>query len=182
MRGPARRRRLRGLAALLCGLAFLHLSAFGQTAGRTVLFRWFDAEGKVHYTDNFNSIPERSRATAVQGLFVEETDSVHAARNGRGAGSSAAKAASGKLDLVNETHSEEHGYLRIEGRVRNGFDYAINTVTVKVSFFDRGETFLRAESTVVDPMELQPGEEGTYRVIVGSSPDVASYKTEMSWK
>ena len=182
MRGPAPRKRPRGLAALLWGLAFLALAASAQQAGRTVLFRWFDAEGKVHYTDNFNAIPESARATAVQGLFVEETDSVRPARNGHSAGASAARPGTGKLDLLGETHAEEKGYLHIQGRVRNGFPYAINTVTVKVSFFDKGEAFLRAESTVVDPIELQPGEEGTYRLIVPSSPDVASYKTEMSWK
>jgi hypothetical protein len=179
VRGPARRRLPRGLAALLCGLAFLCGSALAQPAGRTILFRWFDAEGKVHYTDNFNSIPERSRATAVQGAFVEEADAVYPAR---GAHAGAAKPLSGKLDLLGETHSEENGYLHIEGRVRNGFGNAISSITAKVSFFDRSETFLRAESAVVDPMELQPGDEGTYRLVVRSAPDVASYKTEMLWK
>jgi hypothetical protein len=144
-----------------------------------ILFRWLDGEGKVHYTDNFNAIPDRFRASAAQGVFVEGTAAPVPVG---GPAAPPPKAASGKLDLLDVTHVHDGDALRVEGRVRNGFARTISAVRVKVSFLDRADAFLFAESTVVDPTDLPPGAEGTFRLVVRAAPEIASYKTEMSWK
>jgi hypothetical protein len=177
---PRTRRTARGLAALALFAALVAGTASAQSPGPTILFRWLDGEGKVHYTDNFNAIPDRFRASAVQGVFVEGTASPVPV--GGAASSPAAKAGSGKLDLIEVNHVTAGDTLRVEGRVRNGFSRVLDTVRVKVSFFDRADAFLFAESTVVDPTALPPGAEGTFRLVVRAAPEIASYKTEMSWK
>ena len=54
----------------------------------------------------------------------------------------------------------------------------VSQVKVKVSFYDEEDRFLFAETTLVDPIVLAPGQIGRYHLMVNYNPKIDTYKTE----
>ncbi len=138
----------------------------------TTLWRWVDELGRVHYTENAEEIPARYRPTAVQGTFQPSnvrpptTPTPQPPRTGR-------------LELLEDSYYLEEGFLHVKGKVRNGFAQAVNQAKVKITFFDANNRFLMAETTLVNPLSLAPGQEGTFYLIVKQNDAIDSYTIEV---
>ena len=172
------------LAAALCAAA-LAFAEDSDKVSETILFRWVDADGAAHYTDNFNAIPREFKAGAMQGRFVVDEGDVKPI-GGKPVDEKPtepeAPRFSNRLEDLGRSFYQEDGLLRLQGKVRNGFSYPISYVKVTVNFLDENESFVRAESTYADPIELQPGGVGTYTLVVRYSPEIRRYQPEFDWK
>lgn len=154
---------------LAVSLALSYGSTLAQTAsGQSTLFRWVDEQGKVHYAENLNDIPERYRTSAVRGTFTPVANSKQPTELKN----------SGQLEILEDSYYLEEGFYHIKGKVRNGFSQPVSQAKVKVTFFDAEERFIMTESTLVDPIVIPPGKEGRFHLVVKVNPAIDSYKIE----
>jgi hypothetical protein len=146
-----------------------------------VIWQWVDDAGKVQYTSNFNSIPEAYRVRVVQGVFIPEKPAKPKNGNSTAKGNQRPKPTN-KLETFGERYYEKDGILIVEGKVRNGFAQQISNIKAKVTFMDGDDRFVKVETTFVEPIQLQPSQEGRYKIETPFTPDIASYKSDFSWE
>ena len=140
-----------------------------------ILFRWLDDSGKVHYAENYNMIPDTYKARAIQGIFrFQEKNDAQIDKN--------EPKITNKIEILEDNYREEGGTLKITGRLRNGYPTIARKITIKIKFFDSESKFLFSETTLANPLEVQPGQEATYSLEVQMQPEIATYKTEITWK
>ncbi|MCC6157833.1 MAG: DUF4124 domain-containing protein [Deltaproteobacteria bacterium] len=154
--------------AIAVAFGLVAVSAWAQSV---VIFQWTDDEGRQHYTNNFNQIPEPFRKTTVKGVFVPDAASAPAKPK-----------CENEEPLVETNYYVKAGNLHVEGSLTNGFKRSISYVKLKVSFFDTQDRFVRAESTFIDPLELAPCGEGRFSVVTPQTDDVSYFKTEYTYK
>jgi len=152
---------------------FLQLSV--AAAKEIVLFRWVDDEGKMHYTENYNSIPEKFRVAAIQGVFRfrdkdEKNDKIRGPK------------ITNKMEILEDNYRQEGGFLKLTGRLRNGYATAARSINVKASFFDKNNNFLFSETTIANPLEVQPGQEASFVMEVQMQSGIDRYKLDITWK
>ncbi len=160
-----------GIAIALATVSALMLAAVSAYAQSVVIFQWTDDEGRQHYTNNFNQIPEPFRKTTVKGVFVPDATSAPAKPK-----------CENEEPLVETNYYVKSGNLHVEGSLTNGFKRSISYVKLKVSFFDTQDRFVRAESTFIDPLELAPCGAGRFSVVTPQTDDVSYFKTEYTYK
>ena len=141
-----------------------------------ILWQWTDGAGKLHYTDNFNSIPQAYRPTAHQGKFIFDSNG---AKTNNGKNSDAGKQFTNKLERYVEKYYEKEGILIVEGKLRNGYSRPVGNIKIKVVFYDDKKNFVRAETTFVEPILLQAGEEGQYKIEIPYTPQISAYTIEI---
>ncbi len=163
----------RMLYFLICMM--LLMAAMPATAAdSTVIFMWTDAEGAVHFTTNYNSIPKPFRKTSVKGIFLPD--------KGPEDNSNKPKCKNSDPESQETNYYVKDGNIYVVGSVANGYSQSISYVKVKVSFFDANDQFIKAESTYVDPLELAQCQKGTFSVVTTHEPNIANFKTEFIWK
>ena len=146
-----------------------------------VVWLWVDDAGKRHFTDNFNAIPEEFRARAVQGVYIPEKKLQNPGeKNGANKNNNRPKVTN-NLDISEEQYFEQEGFLIIQAKVKNGYAQPVTNIKVKITFFDKQQNFIRSETTLLNPIQLQPGQEGRFKLEVPFTENINSYKTEFSW-
>lgn len=136
------------------------------------LWRWIDEIGRVHYTENLENIPERYRASAVQGEFTPTPQQTPTPPP-------TPPPSTGQVELLEDSYYQEEGFVHIKGKVRNGYNQQVTQVKVKVTFYDANERFLMTETTLVNPLVLSPGQEGSFHLIIKRNEAVDSYTIEV---
>lgn len=150
-------------------------------AQEIIIWKWVDETGKINFTSNFNSIPERFRTKAMQGKFTPDSTPSPGKGTNKDPNNNHPKPTN-KLEIFDEKYSEKDDILIISGNVKNGFAQPISNIKVKVTFSDENEAFIKVETTFVQPIQLQPNEKGQYKIEVPYTPDIGSYKTEIVWE
>ncbi|MCZ7586652.1 MAG: FxLYD domain-containing protein [Deltaproteobacteria bacterium] len=156
---------------ILTVLAVLVMTAgpvFAEEA--KVLFLWIDDQGKAHYTENFNAIPQPFRKTAVKGTFTPDKKAEPAKP----------KCENATPVASNTNYYVKGGALHVEGEISNGFAGTVSYVRVKVNFFDAADQFVKAESTYVDPLELAPCQKGSFSIVSPFIESIANFKIEFT--
>ena len=159
-------------------ICFILAQSYVQ-AESVILWQWADGAGKVHFTSNFNSIPEAYRSKAVQGKFVPDKP-LKPTNSGKNNTANAKNSkVTNKLEVYEEKYYEKEDMLVVEGKVRNGFSQPMSNIKIKVTFYDKDDNFMKSETTFVDPLLLQPGDEGHFKIQTPITPDIASYEREI---
>lgn len=160
---------------LFCVLIFFCSFAYGQS-DTEVIWKWMDGSGKTHFTDNFNSIPSAYRGTAIQGSF--SPDNVPGNTSGGSATPTPVVKSriTNELEFFDEKYFEKDNNLVVAAKVRNGFANPISNVKIKVTFFDKDDNFIRSETTYIQPILLQPGQEGLFKIEIPFFPNISYYK------
>ncbi len=135
-----------------------------------VVFMWTDDQGKRHFAENFNNIPQPFRKTAVKGVFLPDKMSKPAKP----------KCSNANAVFLDTKYFVKEGTLTVEGQIANGYTGTISYVRAKVSFLDAAGQFIKAESTYVNPLELAPCEKGTFTVVVPYLESIANFKVEFT--
>jgi hypothetical protein len=76
----------------------------------------------------------------------------------------AGTASSGMVRLVQDRVYRVGVYLVVDARVRNESASRMDAVEVSVELYNFFDEFVRAEHTVLRPVSLGPGHEGTFRI------------------
>ena len=153
------------------------LGAYPCLAQTNVIWKWVDGAGKEHFTGNFNSIPESYRNSAVQGQFMPDKplrDNNKPPKN-----LNPKLKVTNKLEVFEEKYFENDEMLVVQGKVRNGFAQSISNIKIKVTFLDKDDSFIKAETSFIDPIVLQPGQEGQFKIQTPFTPEISSYKREI---
>ena len=145
-----------------------------DAADSVVLFMWTDAEGSVHFTSNYNSIPKPFRKTSVKGIFLPDKGSED--------NSQKPQCKNSDPESRETNYYVKDGNIYVVGSVANGYSQSISYVKVKVSFYDAKDQFIKTESTYVEPLELAQCQKGTFSVVTTHEPNIANFKTEFIWK
>jgi len=143
-------------------------------ADSVVLFMWTDAEGKVHFTSNYNSIPKPFRKTSLKGMFLPDKDTAN--------NTSKPKCKNSDPESQETNYYVKDGNIYVVGSVANGYSQSISYVKVKISFFDAKDQFIKAESTYVEPLELGQCQKGKFSVVTTHESAITNFKTEFIWK
>ena len=167
--------------AILLAMTIVAAWAAGAAAKPLIIWQWIDEAGKVHYTDNFNAIPQSYRARAVQGVFLPDKKFRPGGNNTSRPPGKRPKPTN-KLEMFGEKYFEKDGILILEGKVRNGFAQPISNIKVKATFYDAKDAFVKEETTFLEPIQLKAGEEGKFAIEIPFSPDISSYKAEVYWE
>ena len=149
--------------------------AFGQSDS-DVIWKWMDGSGKIHYTDNFNSIPSAYRGTAVQGMFTSDDKGSSTMKTPTTPTPAVKSRITNELEFFDEKYFEQDSNLVVAAKVRNGFANPISNVKVKVTFYDKNDNFIRSEITYIQPIMLQPGQEGLFNITIPFFPNISYYK------
>lgn len=161
---------------LFVAIMLAPIGAFAQAGKTVIIWQWVDGAGKVHFTNNFNAIPEAYRSKAIQGRFIADRPYVPNTGKGTNPGKTNNTKVTNKLEIYDEQYLEKDDMLVVKGKVRNGFAQSVSNVKMKVTFFDANDNFIREEIIFIEPIQLQPGEEGQYKVEIPFTPDIASYQ------
>lgn len=143
-----------------------------------IIWRWVDVSGKVHYTDNYNSIPDDHRASAVQGVFRPEKPITTNPGNNTNSNNPNKVKHTNTLNIYDAQFTQKGDLLVVSGRVVNGFARPQNNVKIKVTFYDSKDNFIRSEVTFVQPISLKSGEQGNFKVEIPFSENIRYYKIE----
>jgi hypothetical protein len=152
-------------------LALLLVFAAAASRETIFLFQWKDNLGRIHYSNNLESIPEAFRKSAVRGSFVPDAKPRHPK----------AKCDNALPTLADSNLIARADMLRVEGRIANGSTQAISQVRVIVRFYDAQEQFVKSESAYADPLELLPCERGQFSIETPRSDDIDHFKIEFTW-
>ena len=155
------------------------LSAIPAFAQQEVIWKWVDDSGKVHYTSNFNAIPQTFRGQAIQGRFLPEKRLVPGNGKPSRNNTNPKKKVTNKLEVFEEKYFEAEEMLVVQGKVRNGFAQPMSNIQIKVTFFDKQDKFIKTETSFIEPILLQPGQQGQFKILTPFTPDIASYKREI---
>ncbi|HDH96470.1 MAG TPA: DUF4124 domain-containing protein [Proteobacteria bacterium] len=153
-------------------------AALADRAKSFLLYRWMDAQGRYHYTDDYSQIPPRFRHTVVVGRFVVEGPTSPPGQSGRGE----AGAGEEGVVILQDTYNIRDGFLHIEGRVKNLLDHTITEVRANIEFYDRFNNLITARSVYLVPSTLRPGEIGVIRVAIPAMTRFHYYKTEIDYR
>jgi hypothetical protein len=97
----------------------------------------------------------------------------------------AGTASSGVVRLVQDRVYRVGVYLVVDAHVRNQSASRMDGVEVSVEFYNFFDELLRAEHTVLRPVSLGPGHEGTFRVVTPFSQHVEgarSVRYRFTWR
>lgn len=83
----------------------------------------------------------------------------------------AEEAARPKLKVLAYTWSREHGYITMEGQVKNLSDEPIDGLQAVGSFY-KGETFVTSDSGMVEYQPLLPKQTSPFRVMLTDNPAI----------
>lgn len=85
----------------------------------------------------------------------------------------AARRAAAQLELIDWHWSEEHGYLKAEGRVRNLTDRPLRRVQVVVTYTTSGGDLVKHSQAMVDYDPILPGQVSPWSTITTGNPAAA---------
>lgn len=165
-------------AIFLVVFLLLSMSAYGQ-AKTIIIWKWIDGSGKSHYTDNFNSIPAAYKNSAVQGTFAPEKPLTSNSNPNNGRNGKTKPKYSNKLEIFDTLYYESDDMLVVTGKVRNGFAQPISNIKIKITFLDKQDNLLRSETSFIEPIQLQSGEQGKFKIEIPPNQDIEYYKIDV---
>lgn len=152
--------------------------AYGQSK-TIIIWKWIDGTGKAHYTDNFNSIPTTYKNSAVQGTFMPEKPLTPSKNSKNGTNGKTKPKYSNKLEVFDTIYYESNDMLVVTGKVRNGFAQPISNIKIKITFFDKQDALIRSETSFIEPIQLQSGEQGRFKIEIPPNQDIEFYKIDV---
>jgi len=177
-------RRTLALSALAAMLTCLAALAYADEPKAILLYRWMDAQGRYHYTDDYSQIPPRFRHTVVVGRFVVEgtvSPKTESGPRASGTGKSSGTTEEGVV-ILQDTYNIRDGFLYIEGRVKNLLDHTITEVRANIEFYDKYNNLITTRSVYLVPSVLRPGEIGRINVSIPAMTRFHYYKMEIVYR
>jgi len=168
-------RTVRRTTIAIIAVACVFALALAEQAKSVLLYRWMDAQGKFHYTDDYSKVPVRFRHTVVVGRFVVEGTVSPPASGG-------AQPSGEGVVILQDTYNVRDGFLYIEGRVKNLLDHTITEARVNIEFYDKFNDLIATRSEYLIPSVLRPGEIGRIRVSIPAMTRFHYYKTEIVYR
>jgi hypothetical protein len=195
------------LLSYFLGVLFFSSSLLLTTPGLSqVFYQWQDKDGKTHLASDLESVPEEFRAVATKGMFVkveEPASESNSVPSGPTAAPSTptdmapvtystapaskeptvpASISKNELSILGENHEETGGYIYITGKLQNNYPYPIRYIKVKIKFFDATNGVMFEKSLFVNPVELKPGSQGSYSLVMKSDSRIAAFEREFTWQ
>lgn len=91
--------------------------------------------------------------------------------------------AGGQVEVINWRREASLGrdFFEVEGVARNQGRRSVRYVEVLVKAVDASGNTLRMERDYTNPPHLDPGETGSFSVLIDSHPRIAEFKLETQW-
>ncbi len=71
--------------------------------------------------------------------------------------------------------SESGGYWYVEGEVKNISDHPIKSLMAVSSWYDKGGTFIKSDSAMIEFDPLMPGQTSPFKTITRGNPEMSRY-------
>jgi hypothetical protein len=78
------------------------------------------------------------------------------------------------LELVDWRWYNEHGYVKVEGRVKNISNSSLKNVTADVTFLTASKELVTSSEALIDFNPIMPGQTSTFSVIETYNPAMKS--------
>jgi len=85
-----------------------------------------------------------------------------------------------QLELLAARASQEHGYHRVEGQVKNLSTAPLDNVQVVVTWLAADGSFVKIDTALIEYRPLLPGQTSPFTSLTPSHPAMARYRVEFS--
>jgi len=166
-----------------------------------MIYRWQNKSGNLYFSATLEEIPLEFRDQATQGMFVpvepltspvSTPPEKQLSNESIGPDSQAllipppselfSSTVKNELTVISEDFKEEGGYIYIQGKIKNNYPSSVHYIKVKVLFHNQNDEILSQKTLFVNPLELNPGDIGSYHIVLKADPQVVSFSRELSWK